>query len=466
MKDLLRQVPVSRQTVHYYLRRGLLPPAVSAKRTYALYAAETAPLLLLIRECQRRRWTLQEIGNLFRKHHFDPLRIREGLKGRERDGAPEAEPRPAKETGVDFSPGWREDLRKTGLLARETGQLSVDAARLTAAAWHLAKQGVPLEELKALTAEADRAAQAELDVFARALPAIQPSYEQLARRADAFREYALARREYALQARFLRQVCHSPERLLGPNQQHVFPSETFLARAGLHQEIDRLLRRLHTAPSDARALRNLARAYYLRSDWLSLQRVTARIYEREPGNVRAVADMTRALTNLGRLEEALDLLDRHLARDPAPLLKFRRGQVGVIRARGGTVSGYLRAVMEEQRLAAEAIREEPDTAIRRWIRLDLALDNLSIADPLHLHPPAVAEVESLYREYAAIPERGLGVLSRLGLAMGRTLAAYALLVSYERVRSPKAEPLRRSLMQIDPESVLCTRLRSASARTR
>lgn len=460
MKLLLRQVPVSRQTVHFYLRRGLLPPPVRTNRTFALYSAATAGLLHLIRECQaQRRLSLDEIQALFRAHEHDPARIRAAL---DRDnghaavvpGAPPAAP------AIEYSPGWRDALRRAGLLSPEAGQLTLNSGPVAGAAWRLATLGIRPEDLKPLAARIDQAAQAELDEFARLLSQRRFGYEELIRAAEALREFVHARREYALQIRFLQQTCRSAEILIGPNQNHVFPSETFLARSGLNQEIDRLLRRLDRAPDDLRALRNVARAYYLRSDWLSLDSVARKILHLDPANVRAVADRSRALVHLGRIEESIHLLEVHLQRGPSPLLKFRLGQVLVLRARGGSIGGFLSAVVRKQQLAAEALRETRDPAIRRWIQLDLALDNLGVSDPLRLRPPSAEEVEALYREYAAIPDKGLSTLSRIGLVMGRTLAAYALFLVYERAGSPKAEPLRRKIIQVDPHSVLFARPRS------
>ena len=109
-------------------------------------------------------------------------------------------------------------------------------------------------------------------------------------------------------------------------------------------------------------------------------------------------------------------------------------------------------------LTNEALREAKDNpSVRRWIQLDRALDNLSIADPFKLNRPTVDEMESLYEEYQAIPDRSLSLLSRLGLAIGRALATYALYQVYRRDNHPKAEQLRRKIVQMDPHCVIAGR---------
>jgi hypothetical protein len=245
---------------------------------------------------------------------------------------------------------------------------------------------------------------------------------------------------------------------VGPNQKHVFPSETFLAKRGLNREIDRLLNHLDQSPDDMKALRDLARAYYLRSDWLNLYGVSEKILQMEPLNVRATADMTRSMFYLGRIHDAVNLLEQRLRTGSHPLLKFMLGQCLVLRAKEGSIVELLSAVMRKQQLAAEALREVRDQGnIRRWISLDMVLDNLSVSDPLQLNQPSVEEVEKLHHEYQSISDKGLTALSKMSLAMGQILAAYALYLLYRRQHHPKTEQLRRKVIQMDPHGVLATR---------
>jgi tetratricopeptide (TPR) repeat protein len=252
----------------------------------------------------------------------------------------------------------------------------------------------------------------------------------------------------------------SADLFVGPNQKHVYPSETLLTKMGLNREIDRLVHKLGRDPEDRKSLYDLARAYYLRSDWLNLHRVTQKILQIDPLNPRAVADMSRALIYLGRVDESVATIEERLKRGPDPLLTFRLGQCLVVRARDrGTVSDLLDAIVRKQQLSTEALRESSNLpGINRWIRLDLALDNLSVSDPLELNQPTVQGLEALYREYELTSDKGLSILSRISLATRKMLAAYSLYLVYRRHRHPKTGQLLRRVIQMDPDSVLANRV--------
>ena len=56
MKDLISLSGVSRQTIHYYLREGLLPPPVRASKNMAYYDVSTVDDIRLIKELQEKRY--------------------------------------------------------------------------------------------------------------------------------------------------------------------------------------------------------------------------------------------------------------------------------------------------------------------------------------------------------------------------------------------------------------------------
>ncbi len=60
--ELAREAGVSRRTVDYYTRLGLLEPACRSEGNYRLYPAEAAERLRLIQEMKRQHYTLEEIG--------------------------------------------------------------------------------------------------------------------------------------------------------------------------------------------------------------------------------------------------------------------------------------------------------------------------------------------------------------------------------------------------------------------
>lgn len=56
MSDLVRLTGVSKQTIHYYLREGLLPPPVRSSRNMAYYDESTVDDIRFIKELQEKRY--------------------------------------------------------------------------------------------------------------------------------------------------------------------------------------------------------------------------------------------------------------------------------------------------------------------------------------------------------------------------------------------------------------------------
>src|SRR6266404_6839731 len=79
IKALGARSGVHKQTIHYYLRKGLLPPPVRTSKTSALYPPSAVDLLRLIKTYQdERRLTLEEIAELFRRNDYDPSLLERG----------------------------------------------------------------------------------------------------------------------------------------------------------------------------------------------------------------------------------------------------------------------------------------------------------------------------------------------------------------------------------------------------
>jgi DNA-binding transcriptional MerR regulator/tetratricopeptide (TPR) repeat protein len=464
---------VTRQTIHFYLRKGLLPKPRRTSRTYALYSPETVDLLELIKECQSGlRLSLDEIVKMFMQANYDPRQIRSELERRN------STPRPSQPESGDGHraltqndvlamlqppppPRWLEDLRRRGVVNGRGEKYSPETAELIRSVWSLCQLGVELDDLKDVVKQIEEEAEVELAAFRRVLDPkrrAKGDYATAIRSLNAFEQFVDWKRKDALKTAFFHKMLRSGDTFVGPNQKRVIPSETFLVKMGLNREIDRLLNELDKDPEDRRSLQGLARAYYMRSDWLSLFGVSEKILQMDPLDVRAMADQTRAMYYLGRIDEAVARLEHRLHAGSDPLLKFRLGQSLVLRSQNGSISDFFNALIRKQILTAEALQEARDQpSVRRWITLDRALDNLSVSDPLHLNQPTIEELEALHEEYQSIPAKGLSALSKMSLAIGKILATYALYLVYRRHHRPRAEQLRRKIVQMDPHGVLATR---------
>jgi DNA-binding transcriptional MerR regulator len=481
MGVLCQRSGLERQTIHFYLRKGVLPKPRRTSRTYALYAPETVDLLAIVKECQGSlRLSLDEIVRIFRNANYEARRIRTELEALQPDvrsasDAPASVPRVLGNAELLAAlqppppPEWMEQVRSLGLVRGRGDQYPPESVELLRTIWDLCQLGLKLDHLKNIARRIDEQTEAELAELRYALDPkhiMKGDYGVAIRVLNGIDQFAHWHRMNGFRNVLDAKVYSAADMFIGPNQKHVFPSETFLARRGLNREIDRLLNQLDQTPDDKKSLRDLARAYYLRSDWLSLYGVSEKILQLDPLNPRATADLTRAMCYLGRIDDAVDLLEQRVRTGGDPLLKFRLGQCLVLRAKDSGLAQFLGAVLRKHQLAAEALREARNQdSIRRWISLDIMLDDLTISDPLHLNQPSVEEVEKLHKEYQSLPEQGLSPLSKMSLGMGRILAAYALYLVYRRHHHPKTEQLRRKIIQMDPHGVLATRASQSAARS-
>ena len=470
---VMQRSGVARQTIHYYVRIGLLPKPHRTSRTYALYPQETVELLRAIKECQDvLRLSLDEIGGILRNAHYDARRVRSELEDLKENitSNPRITTSRVQFLTVDqllsaLQPtppdGWIEDLCRHELIQIRGNKLSPETVGLIRSIWKLCELGVKLNDLLQIRERIESQTEAELVEFRRVIDSKQIArgdYATPLRMLDAFEQFAHWSRKKSLGVSFRAGTYHSTHLFIGASRKHVLPSETFLTEMGLNREIDRLLNGLDHSPQNRKALSDLARAYYLRSDWLSLSGVSNQILQLDPSNSRATADLSRSLIHLGDIDQSIDLLERRLRSGSDPLLKFRLGQALLLQAKDAGVAELLSAVRRKQQLAAEALHEAREIpGIRRWILLDSALDDLTVSDPLRLNQPTIDELEKLHREYQAIPERGRSVLSRISLAMGRILAMYALYLVYGREKHSRTEELRRSILVMDPYSALSGR---------
>ena len=469
----MQQSGVARQTIHYYIRIGLLPKPHRTSRTYALYSRETVDLLKAIKECQDvLRLSLDEIGNMLRKAHFDVRRVRSELDDLRDNSAPHirsVESRPQFVStdqllsALQPKPpeGWMEELYRCELIRVHGSRLSAETVGLVRSIWKLCQLGFRLDDLRPIAERIRNEADTELSQIQCGSQAKDPAradYATALRMLDAFDQFAHWARKDSLRVSFSLQTYRSTNLFVGPNRKHVLPSETFLSEMGLNREIDRLLSGLDRSPQNRKALSDLARAYNLRSDWFSLSGVSQQILQLDPMNIHATADLSRSLFYLGDIDQSVQLLERRLRIGSDPLLKFRLGQALLLQAKDAGFAELLSAVRRKQQLATEALREAREVpGIRRWILLDRALDDLTVSDPLQLNQPTIEDLEKLCREYESIPERGRSVLSRISLTMGRLLAMYALYLVYRRHQHSKTEELLSSIIRMDPHSALTHR---------
>jgi len=476
IKSVIQQTGAHRQTIHYYLNKGLLPSPARTSRTSALYPPSTVELIHMVKAFQQQqRLSLDEITEIFQRFAYDVRAIRAELEARNLAPA-----ETFLTTGETFLSAqqvldslhppatmeWLGEVLSRGLIQpflREGEEMfSLVAAELIRAIWTGTRMGIGLDQFQRLNALITEEARQEVELL-RQLIAGQTiqgdAYRRMANLFAVVERFGSLERKAALHSGFMLNAQESLYLFVGPNRKYTFPSETFLARMGLNKEIDRLLLHLDRNPGELAALRSLARAYHLRSDWVHLNEVAQEILRIEPASESATAYLGQSLTYLGHHDEAVATLEAGMRATGNPLIKLRLGQALVSRARRmGEPGKLLEAIVRKARLFSEAVRDSrPQAALSRKIRLNLVLDNMSMSDPLCMQGPSVEELESLHQEFGEMKERGLTVLGRISLATARMFVAYALYLIREKEGHKDAARLRREILAIDPDGVLAAR---------
>jgi DNA-binding transcriptional MerR regulator len=477
IKTILQRTGVHRQTVHYYLRRDILPPPIRTSRTSALYPVAAIELIELVQALQRhQRLSLEEIAVLFRRHNYDVKAIRhdvgssrpESLQGVLSPGTSTF--LPASEVAERLHPAppreWVTQVLESHIVNTRIhdGRKEISAHSLEAlrAVWDGVRSGATLEQFRRLSGEIEKSVAGEFQDFIRNLrhlPSSREAAPQVARLFASLENFGAHRRRDSLHTLFLERAREPRSMFLNPNRTYVFPSRTFLQRMGLFRELDLILRQLDKNPNDLNALKNLARASYLSSDWTRLHFAAMEILRLVPLDADAQALYGQALMFLGRLPESIAFLEDVIARGPNPMAKIRLGQAIATQAfESGDAMRLIEAAVRRSRLASEAIRESANNAgLHRKVRLNAMLDDLYFSDPLGLNRPTEKEILALYREFRSLSGRNMPALGKISLAMARIYATYALYLLRQQEGDPKAGPLMNEIARLDPDCVLASR---------
>jgi len=87
--------------------------------------------------------------------------------------------------------------------------------------------------------------------------------------------------------------------------------------AELDRQVKALMTMLESEPNNVEAMTALGNLYFDHSMWKEAQRWYLKSLEAKPGDANVMTDYAVVLRNLGKGQEALSLLDKVLAKDPA-----------------------------------------------------------------------------------------------------------------------------------------------------
>lgn len=455
-----------RQTIHFYLRKGVLPLPLRVGRTSALYRRETVDLIKLVKTAQDSyRLSLDEIARLFRQAGYDATRIRRDLAAAGSATVP-AERRPAAEPPPPAS--FLEEAARAGILESSREGRQADDTALTAALWEGHRLGVPLAEFATLSKRIDAEAARTVQEILSGLHALRISGEadpRLGQLFNVYERFGGLRWRAAINRRLIECFERAWLRYRGSNLQSLIPSETFFTKLGLNKEIDRLHRHLSREPADLKAMKDLERAYHYRSDWVRIHDLCLQILVRDPNDPSIIADYGYSLRLLGRTQEAVTVLEDGLARTGNPLLKVRLGQTLVHQAAAtGDAGQFLAAIIRRRRLADQALVEsKKDPVVSRRVRGILAVDTVLLTDPLGGENPSPDDIQVFADELARLNPKNPSPLARISLERARLLAAYALYEARKRQGHPDAPRILKLIVKADPDCLLAVEERAGKA---
>ncbi len=256
MRDLVRATGVNRQTIHYYLRSGLLPPPVEGAGTVrARYAPRHAELIRLIRALRADHGlSLDAIRRAFERASFDPSAVLAAVGGAPAlpgidDGAPVDRDTLLREAGAQrdtlaalldagvLSPLCEDAGAETGGEAFDP--VAVDAAR---AAEQLVEHGLSLHAVTRLGQLAASVAGLEATALARTVGGqddLPSAWAQAERRHAHVTDLLAAVRRAALR-RVARQLTRPTPRFPRVTAEVVYvPSALFVRRHHLDEAVRR-----------------------------------------------------------------------------------------------------------------------------------------------------------------------------------------------------------------------------------
>lgn len=328
MKQLVDGTGLHRQTIHSYLRAGILP-APDARRTgHARYDARHLELLGLLRELHSERGlSLEAIGRSFAKAGFDAAEVRRSLPFGGQPLLQSALPSSAIAASelvrrAGASETLFQELRGAGALSSEPDApdelYGAEALTILTAAKRLVEQGVSVEALRRLLHHAEGVAGVEVGVLASDASGLSGDGEPLAVRAERrhadIGELFSAVRRASLRGVLRRLVEVGPRARRFAEDAIYIPSPLFIRRHQLEQALAEAEARAETG--EAEATRSLGRLLLGLGRYAEAVLAFSRSTLRAPDDAEAHAYLGLARSTAGAIGPGVESCERAVALAP------------------------------------------------------------------------------------------------------------------------------------------------------
>ena len=467
MKQLVEGAGVHRQTIHFYLREGVLPPPSDRGRGHARYGEQHLALLKLVREMRDERgMSLDAIRRHFAGAGFDAIEARRALAG---GAAPspltkvEAEPIAADElverTGAPEA--LLHTLVKAGAVSPDLDvggdRYGLDALAILGAAWRLEEQGVSRDALLRLLHHAEGVAGVEVSVLAADASGLSGDGEPLARRAERrhgdIGQLLSAVRRGALRAVLHRLVEVGPRARRFAEDAIYIPSPLFIRR----HRLDRALAAAQAAAEggEAHATRRLGRLLLGLGRYAEAVLWFSRSAHKEPDDAETHAYLGLARATAGAIAAGVESCRRAVALAPtSPRTHAFLGATLAIHAAlttglespGEQLRHALHVANHSRTFTARDAREHMEVLLARGRMFTV------LPDGMPGRPEGIADLEEVVRLTAE--EGGDQGLDFPGTgALHRVHALYYLgVTAHEEGRHDQARAWLSECITIDPVS--------------
>lgn len=333
MRELVEASGVHRQTIHFYLRAGLLPPACAAGGTRnARYGRQHLALLCLIRELRDERGlSLEAIRRLFDHALFDADEVRRQLQGLAAPAGKlldlEGERRVTledirREAGVPLS--FVHQLVEAGALASDPddaeGRFDPNLVPAVAAARRLSEQGLDDMTLFRLMRLAGSLGALEAASLASDMTGEGDNTESLRRRAESryvdLTDLMVAIRRGAIRRVLRRLVETTPRSLAFADDVIYSPSQLFIRRHRLDRELAQAEAAAQHESSSSAACQRLGRLLISLGRYGEAEQWLARSTELDPSRLETHSYLGVARAITGRVVAGVESCRRAVALGP------------------------------------------------------------------------------------------------------------------------------------------------------
>jgi tetratricopeptide (TPR) repeat protein len=436
LSEFAKAADVAKETIHYYLRMGILPKPRKLRERSNLYDENSLRLIRLVQLLQReKRLPLAHIAELFEQGDYDArqleLNLVSGLYESVAEGGgflPGVQESQHVELvpEIEIPPEFQAHVAKLGIIGSISGPLRGDDKKIAGIVWAAAERGIPPEFFERIHAPIEQIVARELDLLLEALDGAA-EFDPIARRASQIDQlitsYVEAAKLRQLRIHFDKSVERAPLSLARLRESMYIPSTDFLRKFHIEEQLLELAQEV--SPSESGVARHLAliEALLIIGRYEESLEQSERLLQCSPRSADALINRALFLSLLGRTDEAVRGADeaREIAPENPRVLAYsamvylaQAARMGGVISPAKLLQRSLAAFKESMQLAPANLKEKVEVLLmngRAFSVLPPQLDKLdqgiaTLEQVLHL-------LDNTSDEEVGLPIRGANQIYRI-----------------------------------------------------